>query len=196
MLGRSLFYPMKTSVKIALLFVLIWFTGKYSFFYFDVLQNSDAYFTQVMWNLLCLLLAMFIGSYLEKRHEDRKGSTALGDIKSILGGGMVYTVAVSVLIYTYYSRIDPDYNAHQIEMAEQGLRNSFKDPEYVKQLRSGNPEFKVLTEEEIFDKVMENPRTMYTPKIVMLVSLLGMLMLSVLNAIVLTYVFRRLIFRN
>jgi len=187
---------MKTSVKIALLFVLIWFTGKYSFFYFDVLQTGDQYFFQVMWNLLCLLLAMFVGSYMEKRGEDRRNSTALGDIKSIMGGGMVYTVAVSLLMYVYYSKIDPDYNAHQVEVVEQGLRNSFKNPKYVKAQRESNPAFKTLTEDEMFDKLMENPRVMYSPKSVMLISLLGLLLLTVINSIVLTFIFRRLIFRN
>ncbi len=195
MSGRS-FYPMKTSVKIALLFVLIWFTGKYSFFYFGVLQDAQGIPLLVMWNILCLLLAMAIGTYIEKRSEDRSQSTALGDVKSIMGGGLVYTVAVSVLLYVYYAKIDPDYNAHQIQVAEQAIQKSLDNPKELKEIRSVRPEYKSMSKEEIFSDMRKSPQAMYSAGSTMTLSLLGLLLLSTINALILTVIFRKLIFRN
>jgi hypothetical protein len=102
---------MRISLKIAVLFAGIWFLGKMTFFYAQILQNENEVKFQVMWNILCLLLAMTIGTLAEKRQEVRSESSALGDIKNTLGGGLIYTVIVSGLIYLYYAKIDPAYNA-------------------------------------------------------------------------------------
>lgn len=187
---------MKVSTKIALLFVVIWFAGKMLFFKLQILQTPDEYLWQVFWNILCLLMAMSIGSYVEKRKEDRSQSTALGDIKSILSAGLIYTILSATLLLTYYSKIDPDYNQHQIEVAEVKIKKMLDDPKSLKTTRDSRPEFSSMTKEEIYKKLVENPRAFFSYKTVFTMSLLGMLMLSVMNAIVLTVVYRRLIFKK
>jgi hypothetical protein len=141
-------------------------------------------------------MAMAIGSYLEIRKQDRSQSTALGDIKTILSGGLIYTILVASLLLTYYSKIDPDFNKHQIEVAEQKIREMIDDPKQLKELRSSHSEFRSSTKEELFEKLASNPRANYNARSVFVISLLGMLLLSVMNSIVLTAVYRRLIFRK
>src|SRR4051812_38060682 len=109
---------MRASLKIALLFAGIWFLGKMLFFYTQTFQTPSGVKFLVMWNILCLLLGMSIGTLIEKRSEDRTQSTALGDIKSAMSGGMIYTVIVSLLLYAYYAKIDTGYNERQIIVAE------------------------------------------------------------------------------
>ena len=187
---------MRVSTKIALLFVAIWFSGKMLFFKFQLFQTPDEYLWQVFWNILCLLLAMALGSMLEKRKEDRSQSTALGDIKSILSGGLVYTILTATLLLTYYSKIDPGYNKHQVEVAEAKIKETLDDPKGLKEIRNSRPEFATMSKEELYNNLVQNPRSFFSYKTVFVMSLLGMLMLSMLNAIVLTIVYRRLIFRN
>jgi len=187
---------MKVSTKIALLFVAIWFSGKMLFLKFQLLQTPDEYLWQVFWNMFCLLMGMAIGSIIEKRKEDRSQSTALGDIKSILSGGLIYTILTATLLLTYYSKIDPGYNKHQLEVAEAKIKSMLDDPKQLQETRKSRPEFGSMTKEEMYNQLVQNPRSFFNYKTVFTMSLLGMLMLSVLNAIVLTVVFRRLIFKN
>lgn len=187
---------MRTSTKIALLFAGIWFLGKYCFFYFQVLQSTEKYPIQVMWNILCLLLAMSVGSLIEKRKEIRSESSALGDIKSILGIGMIYTLVVGGLIYLYYAKIDPAYNENQIAVIQESMEKMVDNPEELKKFKAERPEFEAFSKEEILEKSAESIRPWYQASTVMTISLLGMLMLSVINALVLTAIYRRLLFRQ
>ncbi|MNY26633.1 hypothetical protein D3C86_1604920 [compost metagenome] len=148
-----------------------------------------------MWNILCLLLAMTFGTIAEKRKENRLESSALGDIKNTLGGGLVYTVLVAGLIYLYYAKIDPSYNATQLAKAEQVVSQTLNDPEKLKELRQ-DPEMEVLTKKEIYNKAMSNYHSMFNPASTMTISLLGMLVLSTVNAIILTVIFRRILFKQ
>jgi hypothetical protein len=186
---------MRISIKIAILFVGIWFTGKMTFFYTQILQDEAGVKFQVMWNILCLLLAMTIGTLAEKRKENRQESSALGDIKNTLGGGLVYTVLVAGLIYLYYAKIDPSYNETQLAKAEEVVNTTLNDPIKLKELRK-DPEMEVLTVDEIRNKAMSNYRSMFNPTSTMTISLLGMLLLSTVNAILLTVIFRRVLFKQ
>jgi hypothetical protein len=187
---------MRTSTKIALLFAGIWFIGKYCFFYFQLFQSTEKYPIQVMWNILCLLLAMSIGSLIEKRKEIRSESSALGDIKSILGIGMIYTLIVGGLIYIYYSKIDPAYNENQIAVIQESMEKLVDNPVELKKFKEARPEFEALSKEEILTKSAESIKPWYQASTVMTISLLGMLMLSVINSLVLTIIYRRLLFRQ
>lgn len=186
---------MRISLKIAILFAGIWFAGKMSFFYAQILQNESEVKFQVMWNILCLLLAMTIGTLAEKRQEVRSESSALGDIKNTLGGGLVYTIIVSGLIYLYYAKINPGYNERQLAIAEQQVNKMLDDPKQMKELRK-SPEMESLTREEIFDKAIANQKAIFSPSSTMTISLLGMLLLSTINSIILTVVFRRILFKQ
>lgn len=148
-----------------------------------------------MWNILCLLLAMTIGTLAEKRQEVRSESSALGDIKNTLGGGLVYTIIVSGLIYLYYAKINPGYNERQLAIAEQQVNKMLDDPKQMKELRK-SPEMESLTREEIFDKAIANQKAIFSPSSTMTISLLGMLLLSTINSIILTVVFRRILFKQ
>jgi len=188
-------FTMRISLKIAILFVGIWFTGKMVFFKTQILQDEAGVKYQVMWNIFCLLLAMSIGTIAEKRKENRQESSALGDIKNTLGGGMLYTVLVAGLIYLYYAKIDPSYNASQLAKAEMMVNKMLDDPKAMKKLRE-NPQSEVMTRDEIYKSQMDNYKAIFSPTATMTISLLGMLLLSTINAIVLTVIFRRVLFKQ
>lgn len=186
---------MRPSIKIALLFAGIWFTGKLLFFWLQWFQDEAGVKILVMWNILCLLLAISIGTLIEKRTEDRSQSTALADIKNAMGGGLIYSIIVGGLIYLYYAKIDPGYNERQIAVAEEAIYKAVNDPEKLAEIKQ-QPEYQSLTKEEIYEKVRQNPRAMYSAGSTMTISLLGMLILSTINSIVVTIVYRRVLFKQ
>ncbi len=187
---------MKSYLRYSILFAGIWFVGKMSFFYAQILQDSAGVKFQVLWNILCLLLAMIVGGLMMKRNEVKTESSALGDIKNHMGTGLIYTVCVAGLLYLYYSKIDPGYNERQIAVAEMAIEKSLQDPKQLKEIKKIRPEYGAMTTEEIFQDMRKNPRAMYSANSTMVLSLLGMLVLTTINAIGLTVVFRRLFFRK
>lgn len=187
---------MKSAYKYSILFAGIWFVGKMSFFYAQILQDSQGVKFQVLWNILCLLLAMIVGGFVQKNTEKQTESSALGDIKSHMATGLIYTVVVAGLLYTYYKKIDPGYNERQIAVAEQAIQKSLENPKELKEIKKIRPEYSAMTKEEIFTDMRKNPQAMYSAGSTMTLSLLGMLLLTTLNSIGLTVVFRRLLFRT
>lgn len=187
---------MRPSIKIALLFVAIWFFVKMLFFWFQLFQDEAGVKFLVMWNILCLLLAISIGTLVEKRREDRSQSSALGDIKSSMGGGMVYTLLVAILLYFYYAKIDPGYNARQIAGADAAIERAVNDPKQLADLKAANADMQSKTNEEIIKELGKGPRSFFNPGSTMTLSLLGMLLLTTINSIVVTVVYRRVLFKQ
>lgn len=186
---------MRPSIKIALVFTAIWFTGKMLFFWFQVFQQPWEVKFMVMWNILCLLLAVSLGSLYEKRRQGNEAGTAMTDIKNGLTGGFIYSLIVGVLIYVYYAKIDPDYNARQIERVEVSLDKALNDPEQFEKIKQ-NPDFGSKTKQEIRSAIMDNQRAVYSAGSTMTVSWLGMLILSTLNSVIVAIIYRRILFRR
>ncbi|MES2555099.1 MAG: DUF4199 family protein [Bacteroidota bacterium] len=190
---------MRPSIKIALLFAGIWFLVRMCFFQFQIFQNESGVKILILWNLFCLLMAITIGTLVEKLKEKKEGKSAEGsafaDIKEAMRGGMIYTVLVAGLIYLYYGKIDPAYNERQLARIGDKYMEEINDPKQLAIFKS-NPENASLTKEEIYAKAMEGPKSFYNPGSTMILSLLGMLLLTTVNAIVVTVVFRRVLFKQ
>lgn len=192
----GLFFIMRFSIKISILLAGIWFLGKYILFSFQLFQTTEQYSYHVMWNILCLLFAMTIGSWIEKRRAIGKESNVLSDMKNILAPGLVYTLLVSGMIYFYYAKIDPSYNEKQLFLVENSMKEMVNDPVKLKKFKEQRPEFEAFSKEEILKKSRESIQPWYTPKTSMIIALLGMLMLSIINALILTIIYRKVLFRS
>jgi hypothetical protein len=186
---------MRPSVKVALIFVGIWFLGKMSFFWFQFFQEPDGVKFMVMWNILCLLLGMTIGTLLEIKNEDRSQSTALGDIKKAMTGGMLYAVLVSSLLYVYYAKIDPGFNKQQIETGMENDKKYISNPKNLAKIKE-DPQYESKSTEEILRERLDSYKEAYSAGTTMTMSLLGLMVLCTINAIVVTVVFRRVLFKQ
>lgn len=186
---------MRISLKVAILFVGIWFLGKLTFFWLGLFQGPDGVKFLIMWNILCLLLGMSLGTLFEIRKEDRSQSTALGDIKKAMAGGLIYSVLVSALLYTYYAKIDPEYNRHQIETMIQRDKEALNNPKMLAEIKQ-QPDYASLSVEEIIKKRKTGHLQVFNPGTTMTMAMLGLLVLTTINAIVLTIIFRRVLFRQ
>lgn len=183
---------MKVTLKSGLFFAALWIGFKLLFFAtgwfaYDVVPS-------VMLNILCLLLAIAIGLFLHKRKGDPEAN-ALSDIKNGLTAGLPYALIVSTFLYFYYEKIDPGFVQHQISEREYELEKMLEDPVKLKEIKASNSDFEVMTQEEILEKGKEQIASNYSPKFTMTVSLLALLLLATLYSILLTVIYRRIIFR-
>ncbi|MEJ6777800.1 MAG: DUF4199 family protein [Crocinitomicaceae bacterium] len=183
---------MKITIKIGILFAALWMIAKMSFFYTGAFAYNVV--PSVMINILCLLLAITAGLYKQKR-EDTDNGNALRDIKNAMSAGVPYAVLVSLFIFFYYSKIDPGFNEHQIAEAEVGIQKMLENPESFAEVKKSNAAFEVMTKEDIYAKLIQGPRGFYNPISTMTVSMLAMLLLTTINSIFITIVYRKIVFR-
>jgi hypothetical protein len=176
---------MKITVKTGVIAALIWIALRMLIFAFDLFPYNVV--PSVMLNILGVLLSIAIGLLLQKR-SSTEDSNALNDIKNGMSAGVPYTVIVSVFLYFYYGKIDLDFNKHQL--------SEMSDPEKLRQIKDSNEEFEVMTKEEIYDSIIEGPRAFYSPGSTMAISMLSLLLLTTLNSIFVTVIYRRIVFRN
>jgi hypothetical protein len=123
-------------------------------------------------------------------------STALSDIKNGMTAGVPYALVVSVFLYFYYSKIDPDFNRHQIAEAEMSISKMLDDEKELQKLKDTNAEFEVMSKEELYEELSKGPKNFYNPTSTMTVSLLSLLLLATLNSIFVTIVYRKIVFRT
>jgi hypothetical protein len=136
-----------------------------------------------------------VGLYFHKRHATEQ-SNALGDIKNGMAAGMVYTMIVTVFLYFYYTKIDPEFNRHQRSEAAMQLEKILNDPAEFKKMKASNGDFEVMSKDEIRESIITNQEAMYSPQAVTTIGLLGMLLMATVNSIFITIVMRRIIFRE
>jgi len=142
-------------------------------------------------NMLFVTLAISIALYIKKRKQ-KEYSNLLDDIKTAMIPGVIYTIVVSVFIYFYYQHIYPEFNTDKI--SEMEIR--MQDKNNINDLRKSNPEMENKSDEEIKSKVLKSINDYYSAKFTMTISLLGLLVFTTLNSIVLSLIFRRVIFKN
>ena len=184
---------MNSSVKTGLVFSLVWIIAKMLFFATGILGEEIV--PSVMLNILCILLAISVGLYIVKRKQIVTTSL-LEDIKNALKAGMSYAAVVSVFIFFYYSKIDPEFNKHQISEAKIGIQKLLDEPEELQNLRDLNTEFEVMTKQDIYDSMVQGPENFYNAKSTMILSLLALLLLATLNSIFVAIIYRKIVFKD
>jgi len=184
---------MNSPLKIGIGFGVGWCLVKYISFLINPLP--DNILPTVLLNILFLLTAIALALYQIKRNQAEEDS-ALGDIKNGLKAGLPYTVLVASFLYLFYGTINPEFNQKQIEKTNARIEKDFNNPIEYETLKKSNPTFEVMTKEELKIQMKKGPQTFYTPGITMTVSLLAMLLLSTLYSILVSVIYRRIVFRH
>ena len=184
---------MKITVKVGIIFALVWILIKMIFFWTGMLEYNVV--PSVMINILLLLASIAVGLYLQKRRAT-SSNNALHDIKNGMTAGVPYIVLVCLFLFTYYNKIDPAFNEHQIAEAHAGIQKLMDSPEGFKELQESNAEFEVMSRDEIFENLKKGPEGFYNAKSTTVVALLAMLLLATLNSIFITIVMRKVIFKG
>jgi len=185
---------MKVTVLTGVICAALWIVIKMIFFY---VSDTDVYdiVPLVLLNMFFLMAAIAIGLYITKRRETDEGN-ALNDIKNGMTAGVPYALIISVFLYFYYTEIHPEYNAHQIAEAEYALQENLDDPVKFQEIKDSNAEYEVKSKEEIKEQVMEGYRSSFSANSVMTLSLLGLVVMSAMNSIFITIIYRKVVFRQ
>lgn len=185
---------MKITLKFGLLGAGVWMLVKLIFFWAGA---SDTTVTpSAMINMFVMLVSIALGVYFHKKAEGMKQGNALSDIKAGMTTGIPYALLVSVFLYFFYEKINPDFIDSRIAKTEQELKKVLDDPKEFQKLRASNEEFEVKSKEEIYEAIMENQYNMYSAKFTAILGMLGMTVLATAYSIFVTIVYRRVLLRH
>jgi hypothetical protein len=179
---------MKFPIKVGLTCAAIWIGLKLFAWSLSYSLNDIKPFVFV--NMFLLTASITYTLYFVKLNEE--DSNLLNDIKNGMLAGMPYSVIVSVFMYFFYERIYPEFNQHKIELIEKKLN----EPNAIKDIQKNNPEMQNDTPKEVRYEVIKKSKMIYSSKFNMLVSLLSLVLYTTINAIVISIIFRTVVFAN
>jgi len=165
-----------------------------AFFYSGLFQNDI--FIPGLINNLFLLAAISVGLYFEKKREGFGQGTALSDIKHSMIAGAPYALLVAIFMYFYYTDINPEYVETRISDRMDLVYNAMDREIYMDSLKVQSPEYKVLTNEEIYTDIRISTVSAYSPKALLTFSLLGLMILGFTYSIFITVIFRKILLRD
>jgi hypothetical protein len=182
---------MRIAVKTGIITAFCWITIKLVFHYSGLF--SETIVPSVLLNILGMLVSIAIGLYLHKLRSTEETNTLL-DIKNAMTAGIPYAVIVSIFIYVYYSRINPEYYLHQIAENEIAIEKMVNDPVALAKFKSEQADAEVMTKEEIETKLKKSNRQGAAPGFTATLSMLALTVLATLYSLLVTIIYRRLIF--
>lgn len=184
---------MRITVKTGIIAAAIWILLKLSFFYLDLFP--DTIVPAVLLNILGLLLAISIGLFLQKR-RDVDETNAMYDIKNAMSAGLPYVLMVTVFIYFFYSKINPEYYAHQVAENEIAIEKMVNDPVELQKFKETQADAEVMTKEEIEKKLKESNRQGASAGFTATLSTLSLLILAMIYSILVTVIYRQILFKR
>ena len=182
---------MKITVKTGLLFAALWILIKMSMYWFGML---DSQIPGTLTNILCLLLAISVGLFFSKLRA-KEATNALGDIKAGMTAGLPYTLVVSGFIFFFYGNIDSEFTQHKISERLTATEKQLTDDGTWEQFKRDNPDYETYTKEQFFKEEKTKIEAANSPKAIFVMSLLGGLMLGTFYSILVTAIYRKVVFR-
>jgi hypothetical protein len=76
------------------------------------------------------------------------------------------------------------------------MEHQLNDPDNIKELKNANDDLSNKSDKEIKTLMMNNTEMMYSAKFTMVITLLGLTIFSALNSLVISLIYRRIVFRN
>lgn len=182
---------MSVTFKAGIIAAFAWISIRLVLFYMGIGVDEVSPF--VFLNMLGVTAAITVGMFLSKRQQ-KEESNALLDIKNSMKAGVIYTVLVSVFIYFFYQNINSGFEQRNINKFEKIYDKALANPNEVAEIRK-NEGFEVLSIPEMKEQMMQGPKSIFTPGYAMTIALLALLVWSTLNSIVVTVVYRKIIFK-
>ena len=182
---------MRKSVRIGIVFALIWIILKLIAYNFKIYLNEIKPF--VFLNMLLITIAISVTLYSKFKYLEEEPNT-LDNIKSAMITGLIYTFLVSGFIYIYYEHIYPEFTSSRIREIELRL----EDEDYLKQQKEDlkDTEMEVATDQEVKSKILNKAMGVYSTKRTTIVGLSGLLIYSLFNSVLIALIFKKFFFRN
>ena len=179
---------MNKAVKYGLIASLIWIAVKMGALALGISLYDIKYFGLLNMFLLTFIITWSI--YKHKRAQTE--SNLLLDIKNGMTAGVPYTVVVSVFLFFYYGQIFPEFR--EKKMSEVYVR--IDTPKELDAIRKNQPELENKSDQEIRKLAINDWKNKLNPQFTMMISLLALLFYTTMNSLLISLVFRRIVFRN
>lgn len=185
---------MRPALKSSLFFAATWILLKLLFMQFNIFQD-DIFYTGLINNFF-LLTAIAIGLYYEKKKEGLGEGTALSDIKHAMIAGAPYALIVSIFMFFYYQDINPTFIESRSQERMDIVYKAMERESYVDSLKIQNQDLNVMTNEEIYAYIKNETESALSPKSLLTLSLLGLIVLGLTYSIFVTVIFRKILLRD
>ncbi|MEY4658661.1 MAG: DUF4199 domain-containing protein [Crocinitomicaceae bacterium] len=179
---------MNKAVKYGLFASLVWIAVKMGALALGISLYDIKYF-----GLLNMFLLTFIITWSIYKHKQAQTeSNLLIDIKNGMTAGVPYTVIVSVFLYFYYGQIFPEFRDKKMNEVYERIDT----PKELDAIRKNQPELENKSDLEIKQLAIKDWSNKLDPQFTMMISLLALLFYTTINSLLISLVFRRIIFRN
>ncbi len=182
---------MRITVQTGLIFAAVWILIKMSMFWAGM---ADSQIPGALINIFCLLLAISIGLYLSKRRR-KEASNALTDIKEGMSAGLPYTLIISGFLYFFYGNIDKEFTDHKIAERLTAMEKMLDTPGEWEQFKIDYPDYEMYSKEQFLKEEKKKIEAANNPRSIFVMSLLGGLMLGTFYSILVTAIYRKIVFR-
>lgn len=184
---------MRITVKTGIISSLCWIGIKMGIYYTGLFERTII--PAVLLNILGLLACISIGLYLQKRRDTEETNTMI-DLKNAMSAGVPYVLMVSIFIYFFYAKINPEYYQHQIAENEIAIEKMVNDPIALEKFKSQQVDAEVMTKEQIEKKLKQSNKQGASAGFTATLSTLALLILATLYSLLVTIIYRRIVFRS
>ncbi len=184
---------MRITVKVGIIGAALWIFLKLIFFYFG--WSNDTVVPTVLLNIFLLLASISVGLFLQKM-RDTEETNAMYDLKNGMSAGLPYVVLVSIFIYFFYAKINPEYYQHQISENEVAIEKMVNDPVQLANFKKEHADAEVMTKDQIEEKLKESNRNGASAGFTATLSILALLILATIYSLLVTIIYRKVVFRN
>jgi len=182
---------MKTGLLIGVFGSLLWFCTKLIFYWSGYASDSVNGF--VFLNMFLATFVVAFGLYLVKKKGNE--SNLLMDVKNAMVSGVSYAVLTSIFIYLYYGKIDTSYNERQLRKVYVQINKELNDSLKVKAIKTENPRYRTYSKEQLFNEAKKSPEMFFNAQFTMTLTLLALMLYVTLNSLIISVVYRKLIFK-
>jgi hypothetical protein len=112
-----------------------------------------------------------------------------------MSAGVPYVVITCLFLYFYYAKINPEYYARQIANKEYEIKKMVNDPKALTKFKKEFPDAEVMTKEQIEHKLIENNKKGASAGFTSTLATLALLILSTFYSILVTIIYRKIVFK-
>ncbi|MEY4521306.1 MAG: hypothetical protein RIT10_491 [Bacteroidota bacterium] len=184
---------MRITVKTGIISALCWIGIKMAIYYAGIFERTIV--PAVLLNILGLLACIAIGLFLQKRRDTEETNTMI-DLKNAMSAGVPYVLMVSIFIYFFYAKINPEYYQHQIAENEIAIEKMVNDPIALEKFKAQQADAEVMTKQQIEKKLKQSNKQGASAGFTATLATLALLILATLYSLLVTIIYRRIVFRS
>lgn len=184
---------MNRANRLVLSFVLVWIIIKLAFFMSG--ERALGFSTGILANIFFILALIATTLHFKYKSVRLEDTTMLEDVRSAMLPAAKYVLFVSLFLFTYYSWIDPDYNADRIAQIVERSELFTEDTKAFHEWKNSDPTLHDITAEEYVDRQKNQAESLNKPTIILGGSLLILTVLALFYSMLVSLLFRKILLK-